>query len=275
MSELLASVTPPTEAWAGAGLGGRQILVVGASGALGRACALAAADHGASVVLLGRRVAPLEKLYDEIEALGAPQPAIYPMNLEGATPADYAELSSRIIDGCGRLDGVIFAAGRLHGLTPIEQFEPEEWLRTLQVNVNAPFLLLQSLLPALKASSAAPAVLFFVDEIERATRAYWGAYGVAQAALRALIGMAAKNGASRACAPWVYCQRRWRAHSDARRMSVSPPRAWWRLRSTRNWPRGCWPMRLPSSMARWWMHDKFPRRATEPWKSSPPPSCCS
>ena len=41
MSELLASVTPPTEAWAGAGLGGRQILVVGASGALGRACALA------------------------------------------------------------------------------------------------------------------------------------------------------------------------------------------------------------------------------------------
>lgn len=193
MSELLASVTPPTEAWAGAGLGGRQILVVGASGALGRACALAAADHGASVVLLGRRVAPLEKLYDEIEALGAPQPAIYPMNLEGATPADYAELSCRIIDGCGRLDGVIFAAGRLHGLTPIEQFEPEEWLRTLQVNVNAPFLLLQSLLPALKASSTAPAVLFFVDDIERATRAYWGAYGVSQAALRALIGIAAQE----------------------------------------------------------------------------------
>ncbi len=145
------------------------------------------------MVLLGRRVAPLEKLYDEIEALGAPQPAIYPMNLEGATPADFAELGARIVDGCGRLDGVIHAAGRLHGLTPIEQFEPEEWLRTLQVGVNAPFLLLQALLPALKASSSAPAVLFFVDEIERATRAYWGAYGVGQAALRALIGMTANE----------------------------------------------------------------------------------
>ncbi|HWS25143.1 MAG TPA: SDR family NAD(P)-dependent oxidoreductase [Xanthomonadales bacterium] len=193
MSDLLPRVLVPAEAWAGAGLGGRQILVVGASGALGRACALAAADRGASVILLGRRVAPLEKLYDEIEALGAPQPAIYPLNLEGATPADFAELGTRIIDGCGRLDGVIYAAGRLHGLTPIEQFEPEEWLRTLQVGVNAPFLLLQALLPALKASSAAPAVLFFVDEIERATRAYWGAYGVGQAALRALIGMAANE----------------------------------------------------------------------------------
>jgi len=191
LSELLPTFVPPAESWSGAGLGGRQILIVGASGALGRACALAAADHGASVVLLGRRVASLEKLYDEIEALGAPQPAIYPMNLEGATPTDYAELGNRIVDGCGRLDGVVCAAGRLHGLTPIEHFEPEEWLRTLQVGVNAPFLLLQSLLPALKASIAQPKVMFFLDDIERATRPYWGAYGVAQAALRALIGMAA------------------------------------------------------------------------------------
>jgi NAD(P)-dependent dehydrogenase (short-subunit alcohol dehydrogenase family) len=191
LSELLPVVLPPVESWSGAGLGGRQILVIGASGALGRACALAAAEHGASVVLLGRRVAPLEKLYDEIEALGAPQPAIYPMNLEGATPSDYAELGSRLLDGCGRIDGVVYAAGRLHGLTPIEHFDPEEWLRTLQVGVNAPFLLLQSLLPALKASTAAPSVVFFLDEIERATRSYWGAYGVAQAALRALIGMTA------------------------------------------------------------------------------------
>lgn len=193
MSELLPSVVPPAEAWSGAGLGGRQILIVGASGALGRACALAAADRGASVVLLGRRVAPLEKLYDEIEALGAPQPAIYPLNLEGATPAEFAEMGARILDGCGRLDGVICAAGRLHGLTPIEQFEPEEWLRTLQVGVNAPFLLLQALMPALRASTLDPTVLFFVDEIERATRAYWGAYGVAQAALRALIGISANE----------------------------------------------------------------------------------
>jgi len=191
LSELLPTVLPPLESWTGAGLGGRQVLIVGASGALGRACALAAADRGASVVLLGRRVAALEKLYDEIEALGAPQPAIYPMNLEGATPADYAELGSRLLEGCGRIDGVISAVGRLHGLTPIEHFEPEEWLRTLQVGVNSPFLLLQALLPALTASSAQPKVLFFVDEIERATRPYWGAYGVAQAALRALIGMVA------------------------------------------------------------------------------------
>lgn len=193
MSDLLERVAPPVEAWSGAGLEGRQILVVGALGALGRACALQAAGRGASVVLLGRRVAPLEKLYDEIEAAGGPQPAIYPMNLEGASPADFVDLNARLLEGCGRIDGVLWAAGRLHGLTPLEQFEPEEWLRTLQVNVNTPFLLLQSLLPSLRASTHGAAVVFAVDEFERATRAYWGAYGVGQAALRALIGMAASE----------------------------------------------------------------------------------
>lgn len=193
MTDLQRQNIPPEEAWAGAGLAGRQILVVGACGAIGRACALAAADRGATVVLLGRRVAALERLYDEIEALGAPQPAIYPMNLEGATPADFAELCARILEGCGRLDGVVYAAGRLHGLTPIEQFEPEEWMRTLQIGLNAPFLLLQALLPVLRASTRRPMAVFLVDEAERSAEAYWGAYGVAQAGLRSLIAMAAKE----------------------------------------------------------------------------------
>lgn len=183
-----ATAAIPASAWQGADLAGRQVLVVGACGALGRATALAFAERGATVVLLGRRVAALEKLYDEIEQAGGPQPALYPMNLEGATPADMAELATRLQDALGRLDGVVYAAGRLHGLTPIELYEPEEWLRTLQVGLNAPFLLLQALLPMLTAAPAAR-VLFPLDDPELSGRAYWGAYGVAQAALRSLIAI--------------------------------------------------------------------------------------
>jgi NAD(P)-dependent dehydrogenase (short-subunit alcohol dehydrogenase family) len=178
----------PERCWQGGGLGGRQVLVIGACGALGRATALACAAQGATVVLLGRRVTALEKLYDDIELAGGPQPALYPMNLEGATPADMAELATRLQEALGRLDGVVYAAGRLHGLTPVELYEPEEWLRTLQVGLNAPFLLLQALLPLLAAAPAAR-VLFALDDPGLAGRAYWGAYGVGQAALRSLIAI--------------------------------------------------------------------------------------
>ncbi len=189
-----AELLPPA-AWLGADLTGRQILINGASGGLGRACALDAARRGATVILLGRRVAALEKLYDEIAASGAPQAAIYPLSLEGATPSDYVDLGARLIEQCGRLDGIVHAAGHLHGLTPIEHFPPEEWLRSLQIGLHAPFLLLQSLLPALRRSTHAR-VLFFLDDNERTERAFWGAYGVSQAALRALIGMVAKEWAN-------------------------------------------------------------------------------
>ena len=71
-----------------------RILVTGATSGLGRAAALACAGHGATVVLLGRQVRALEKVYDAIEAAGGAQPAIYPMNLEGAAPQDYEELAA-------------------------------------------------------------------------------------------------------------------------------------------------------------------------------------
>ena len=51
----------------------RVILVTGASGAIGGALAMACARHGARVILNGRSVRKLEKLYDAIVATGAAQ----------------------------------------------------------------------------------------------------------------------------------------------------------------------------------------------------------
>jgi len=54
----------------------RIVLVTGAGDGIGRAAALSYAQHGATVILLGRTIAKLERVYDEIEAAGGPQPAI-------------------------------------------------------------------------------------------------------------------------------------------------------------------------------------------------------
>ncbi len=63
----------------------RVILVTGAARGIGRAISTAAAAAGATVILLDRDIRGMEQTYDAIEAMGSPQPAIYPLNFEGAT----------------------------------------------------------------------------------------------------------------------------------------------------------------------------------------------
>jgi NAD(P)-dependent dehydrogenase (short-subunit alcohol dehydrogenase family) len=166
----------------------RVVLIAGATGGLGRASALATARAGANVVLLGRRVATLERLYDEIVALDRSVPAIYPLNLEGATPRDYEDLAATIQRECGRLDGIVHAAAHFAGLQPAEQIKPEEWMRALHVNVSAPFLLTQACLPLLRACADA-SVVFVLDDPARTSSAFWGAYGVAKQALAGLVSI--------------------------------------------------------------------------------------
>lgn len=166
----------------------RVVLVTGATGGLGRASALAAAAAGATVVLLGRKVRPLEALYDEIERLGGSAPALYPMDLAGATPKDHADLAAAIERECGRLDGIVHAAAHFDTLQPFEQQAPEEWNRNLQVNVTAPFLLTQACMPVLRRASDA-AVVFVFDDAARVGNAYWGGYGASKYALQGLASI--------------------------------------------------------------------------------------
>ena len=167
-------------------LAGRVILVTGAGDGIGRAVSLAFAAHGASVVLLGRTVAKLESVYDRIVADGNPEPAIYPMDLEGAVPEEHRQLAERIESELGRLDGLLHNAGLLGSLTPLELYDPTQWLRVMQVNLNAPFLLTRACLPLLKRAGDA-SVLFTSSGVGRRGRAYWGAYSASKFAVEGLM----------------------------------------------------------------------------------------
>ena len=65
-------------------LDGRVILVTGASRGLGRAVALACAQHGATVILNGRNTTRLDEVYDEISRAGLAEAATLPLDLETA-----------------------------------------------------------------------------------------------------------------------------------------------------------------------------------------------
>lgn len=164
----------------------RVILVTGAGDGIGRTAAHRLGMHGATVILLGRTIRKLEQVYDDLEQVGAPQPAIYPMNLEGATPKDYADLAQVLETEFGRLDGLLHNAALFEGLTPIANYDIELWYRVLQVNLNAPFLLTQALLGLLNRSADA-SIVFTADQVSEKGQAYWGAYAVAKGGAQTLM----------------------------------------------------------------------------------------
>ena len=168
-------------------LEGRVILVAGAAGGLGSAATVACAQAGATVVLLGRKLAPLNRVYDAAKAVG-PEPLLYPLDLVGAIPDDYDELARRIEAELGRLDGVLHCAAEFKGLTPLLHTDPADFARAIPVDLTARWWLTQACLPLL-ARSGDGTVVFANDDPARSSDAFWGGYGLAQPAQAALVSM--------------------------------------------------------------------------------------
>jgi NAD(P)-dependent dehydrogenase (short-subunit alcohol dehydrogenase family) len=160
----------------------RIILLTGAANGIGRALADSLAAHGATLVLLDKDVHGLEYAYDAIVAAGHPEPALYPMDLQGAGPDDYRDLADTLDKEFGRLDGLLHDAAELGALVPISNFTTDLWVKTLQVNLNAPCLLTMACLGLLNAGKDA-SIIFTSDSVGRQGKAYWGAYGVAKAGI--------------------------------------------------------------------------------------------
>ncbi|HET9049457.1 MAG TPA: SDR family NAD(P)-dependent oxidoreductase [Chiayiivirga sp.] len=169
-------------------LADRTILVVGAHGGFGEALVRACARAGAQVVLLGRRIPRLNKLYDALESDGAREPAIYPLDLSGATPDDYAVLASTLERECGRLDGIVHCATEFKGLASLENMPLDDWFTGLHVNLTAPWLLTRACLPLLRQREDA-SVVFLLDDPAHVSSAFWGSYGVSTHALLGLIAI--------------------------------------------------------------------------------------
>lgn len=167
-------------------LDGRVILVTGAGGGLGGALATACAALGARVVLCGRKVPRLERVYDAIVTAGGARPSIAPLDLERADANHYEALADAVRNEYGRLDGLVHAAALLGERAPVEHYDVVTWLKVMHVNVNAAFILTRALLPLLRASEDA-SVVFVTSGVSVQGRAYWGAYAASKFAAEGLM----------------------------------------------------------------------------------------
>ena len=154
----------------------KVILITGATRGIGKAVTLECARLGATVLLLAKDLKRLEQTYDDILALDAPQPAILNIDLEVAGADDYQKIADSIEKEFGHLDGLLHNAGRVGGLTPLQNIDIQNWSKLVTLHMHAPFLLSRACIPLLRQSSD-PSILFTVDETNKA---YWGAYGVSK-----------------------------------------------------------------------------------------------
>lgn len=172
-------------------LRGRIILVTGAGDGIGRAAAISFAKHGATVILLGKTIAKLEAVYDEIENATTlygdkcAQPAIYPLKLGGATIQDYENMHETLENEFGRLDGLLHNASILGQRKSIFDTSITDWNDVLNVNLTAQFMLTKALLPLMQKSDDA-SLLFTSSGVGRKGRAFWGAYAVSKFGTEAL-----------------------------------------------------------------------------------------
>ncbi len=171
-------------------LKGKVILVTGAGDGIGSVAAKSFAEHGATVILLGRTTEKLEVIYDQIVAAGHPEPGIVPMDLSQITQPDVEELAQTLDDNYGRLDGLLHNAAILGDRVPFDHYSIEQWQRVMHVNSTAVFLLTRVLMPLLQRSDAGR-LLFTSSSVGAVPRAYWGAYAVSKYAMEGMAKLIA------------------------------------------------------------------------------------
>jgi len=173
-------------------LADRVVLVTGAGSGIGRAAALAFAEHGAQVVLLGRTVSKLETVYDEILSANGKRPSIAHLNLLKAQGPEFFQLRDSLEQEFGRLDGLLHNAGVLGDRAPLEQYDVGQWTEVMHLNLTVPYVLTQTLMPLLNASGDA-SVIFTSSGVGRRARAYWGAYAVSKFGTEGLMQLLAEE----------------------------------------------------------------------------------
>ena len=156
------------------------IFITGASDGIGKALAIQSAKLGAEVIIHGRNKKRLEAVYDEIiDDPKCHKPVIAMLDYETASSETFSSLSESIMNDFKRIDGSVHCAGILGDRSSIEQYDPGLWQKVMHVNLTAPFVLTQALLPSLKLSKQ-PSVIFTSSGVGQVGKAFWGAYCVSK-----------------------------------------------------------------------------------------------
>jgi NAD(P)-dependent dehydrogenase (short-subunit alcohol dehydrogenase family) len=128
-------------------LANKVALITGAGSGIGKAAALLLAKEGAKIAALGRSEEELIQAVNQIQDAGG---EAMPVKADISQPAQMQQAIEQVINQWGRLD-IVFANAGINGVwAPLEELEPEEWDKTININLKGTYLTVKYAVPYLK-----------------------------------------------------------------------------------------------------------------------------
>jgi NAD(P)-dependent dehydrogenase (short-subunit alcohol dehydrogenase family) len=170
-------------------LQGKVALVTGAGSGIGAASARLLASAGARIGVLGHTEGELHAVASRIRDSGG---EAMPLLADVASAEETSRAVDQLVEAYGRLDIVVANAGINGVWAPIDELAPEEWDRTIAINLRGTFLTLRYAVPRLKrAGGGSVVIVSSINGTRTFTTAGASAYACSKAAQLALGQMAA------------------------------------------------------------------------------------
>jgi NAD(P)-dependent dehydrogenase (short-subunit alcohol dehydrogenase family) len=167
---------------------GKVALISGGGSGIGLGAALELAKQGAQIGLLDQTEEDLTEALQELRALGA---EVEPLVADVSRPEEVKAAVEQLVERMGRID-MVFANAGINGLwAAIEQLEPEDWDKTLNVNLKGSFLLIKYATPYLKRQGGSVLITSSINGTRTFSNSGATAYSVSKAGQIALCKMLA------------------------------------------------------------------------------------
>lgn len=169
-------------------LAGKVALITGAGSGIGKATALLFAKEGAKVAALSRTQDELQETVSQIQNAGTEGMSV---EADISQPEQMQQAMQQVVDRWGRLD-IVFANAGINGVwAPLEELDPEEWNKTINVNLTGTYLTVKYAVPYLKKQGGSVIITSSVNGTRMFSNTGATAYACTKAAQVAFAKMVA------------------------------------------------------------------------------------
>jgi len=160
-------------------LTGQSACVTGAGRGIGRAVASALAAAGAELVLVARSAGELEETRSQVAVHGR---QVYAVPADVAQRQEVRRAVAAALERLGKIDVLVNCAGRQPPIGPLWENEPDDWVRTIEVNLIGTFHCIQAIVPGMIARRHGK-IINFSGGGATGPRPNFSGYGASKAAI--------------------------------------------------------------------------------------------